>query len=78
MLYNHHLKGGDYMSTILNDEDYKLLAAVYARRTLDLHRAKNPASGSYEEVLSKDLNLLEGFYKHALQYYYRKVKLSEG
>lgn len=66
------------MSTILNDEDYKLLAAVYARRSLDMYRAKNPANGSHEEVLSEDLNLLEGFYIHAVQYYYRKIKLSEG
>lgn len=66
------------MPTVLNDKDYKMLAAAYAQYALEAYRRSNPAKTFDDVTRFEDLNMLEGFYINALQYYAEKVKLSDG
>lgn len=66
------------MSTILNDEDYKLLAAVYALHLLDKQHSKQSVKCFNETTMLDDLVVLEGYYKLALQEFKHKANLSEG
>ena len=66
------------MSTILTAKDYELLAAAYAQYALSEYRKESASHGFTEESVAEDLNLLEGYYRIALQQLQRKSMLSEG